>query len=140
MTKSEIKASAEANEYFNLDKLDEIDPPHKTKFASEAAEKDAGSNPVTSAVEKPYDVYERYGAFWAIVDRDEDGNPIPKTEKIGLDNDGKPLEGAEWLEVIVTVLQSENKRLLIGFKIRGAIPTDQLSVVFAMCILQKTVV
>jgi len=117
MTLSEIKAAADANGYFNIDSLEEIDPPNTTRFKSEAAEKDVDYNPVTSAIEKPYDIYERYGSFWTVVKRNENGDLLYGTERIGLDEDGKPLEKAELQEVIITVACSENKRVLIGFKL-----------------------
>ena len=117
MTLSEIKAQAGANGYFNLDRLEELGPPNKTKFQSEAADKDLSSNPVNSAIEKPFDIYERYGSFWTVVKYNEDGELMYGTERIGLDQEGKPLEKAELHEVIVTVAANDSKRVLIGFKL-----------------------
>ena len=104
MTLSQLKAVADTNGYFNLDLLKDIKPPEKTKFQSEAADKDQNTNPATSSVEKPYDIYERYGKAWVL-----DG-------KIGLDKEGKLLDKAEMEEAIVTIAQSGQTKTLIGFK------------------------
>jgi hypothetical protein len=110
MTMTELENSAESNGYFNLDKLKEIRPGHKTQFKSETSDKDQSYNPTDTAIEKPYDIYERYGAFW-VVEKD-DG-----TVEIGLDKEGKPLEKAELKEVIITVAMSDHNKCLIGFKL-----------------------
>ena len=104
MTLSKLKAVADTNGYFNLDLLKDIKPPEKTQFQSEAADKDQNTNPITSSVGKPYDIYERYGKAWIL-----DG-------KIGLDKEGKPLDKAEMAEAIVTIAQSGQTKTLIGFK------------------------
>ena len=109
MTLTELEDSADVNGYFNLDRLKEIEPAHKTQYKSETIDKDASRNPTNTAIEKPYDIYERYGAFWTIPG--ETGK-----KAIGIDNEGKPLEKAEMREVIITVAAAENKRVLIGFK------------------------
>ncbi len=109
MTLSKLKEKKKANGYFNLDKLSEIKPPHKTKFKSEAADKDDNFDPVISAAEKPYDIYERYGVFWYLKGK-------KGSNAIGLDNEGKPKDNAELEECIITVAVSNDKRVLIGFK------------------------
>jgi hypothetical protein len=109
MTMTELEGAEEDNGYFNLDKLKEIKPAHKTKFKSETSDKDQSYNPTDTAIAKPYDIYERYGAFWAIPG--ETGK-----KAIGLDNEGEPLEKAELIEVIITVAMSDHKKCLIGFK------------------------
>ena len=110
MNISELKGSAEENGYFNLDKLKDIKPAQKTQYESEAADKDQSHNPVDSAVLKPYDIYERYGAFWTVLD--DAGKAV-----IGIDKEGKPLDKAEMREVIITVAMSDTKKCLIGFKL-----------------------
>ena len=110
MTYSELKAVEKQNGYFNLDLLKEVKPPEKTKFKSDAADKDQNFNPVTSSVEKPYDIYERYGRFWVVEDEE-------RGAKIGIDEEGKPLKGAENQEVIITIAQSDDSKVLIGFKL-----------------------
>jgi hypothetical protein len=109
MTLTELENSAGDNGYFNLDKLKEIKPAHKTQYKSETIDKNESRNPTNTAIEKPYDIYERYGAFWVV--EKPDGSI-----KIGLDNEGKPLKNAVMEEVIITVAASDNKRCLIGFK------------------------
>ena len=111
-TYSELKAIENLNGYFNLELLNnkDIEPPKKTKFASSAADKDQSSEPVTSSIEHPYDIYERYGKFWTVID-------AKGTEKPGIDNEGKKLDKAELLEVIITIAQSGNRNIPIGFKL-----------------------
>ena len=111
-TYSELKDVEELNGYFNLELLkgDDIQPPKKTKFASSAADKDQSFEPVTSSVERSYDIYERYGKFWTVVDANG-------TEKPGIDNEGKRLDKAELLEVIITIAQSGDRNIPIGFKL-----------------------
>ena len=103
MTLSELKAAADKNEY-DLDKLSDIRPPHETKFKSEAANKYENDTPVTSSIERPFDIYERYGKFWYL-----DGKP-------GIDDEGAPKEKAEFVECIITVAASDNKKVVIGFR------------------------
>jgi len=107
MTLTELKKVSAKNGYFNLDLLKEIKPPDKTKFASEAADKDQNYDSVTSSSEKSYDIYERYGKAWF-----KEG----KSHNIGLDDMGKPFEGAEYKEALVTIAQSNDKKILIGFR------------------------
>lgn len=117
-TLTQLKAMQKTNGYFNLGLLeDDLKPPTKTKFASSAADKDQNFEPVTSSIEKPFDIYERYGKFWAVVDKNEDGDLIYGTEKIGLDKEGKKLDKAELFELIVTIAQSGDKEIVIGFKL-----------------------
>jgi len=118
-TLTELKSMERVNGYFNLDLLgsDDIEPPKKTKFASSAADKDQNYEPVTSSIERPFDIYERYGKFWTVVDENKDGSMVIGTEKIGLDLEGKPLKKARLLEVIITIAQSGHRNILIGFKL-----------------------
>lgn len=117
MTLSEIKAKAESNGYFNIEKLEELQAPNVTKFKSEAASKNQEDTPTDSAIERPFDIYERYGKFWAIVDTNEDGTLVYGSERIGLDHKGDKAEGAQLHHVIITVAESDGHRELIGFKL-----------------------
>jgi hypothetical protein len=101
-----------------LDKLEKIKPPEVTKFKSEAASKDTEDSPTESAIERPFDIYERYGKFWTSVDIDpQTGTLQYGTERIGIDRDGKPADGAQLHHVIVTIAESGTTRELIGFKL-----------------------
>lgn len=104
MTLSELRENEDKNGYFNLDKLEEIDPPSETQFKSRGQNKYDREEPVTSAVERPYDIYERYGKFWYLK-----GKP-------GIGIDGKPKKNAQLLECIITVAASNDQKVLIGFK------------------------
>jgi len=117
MTLPEIEAVAEQNGYFNLDKLKGLKPADKTKTAEESYDKYESTTSTDSSIPKKFDIYERYGSFWATLDRDENGEPVQGTEKIGIDNEGKSLESAEMVEVIITVAANADQRCLIGFKL-----------------------
>lgn len=110
MTLEELEIDAEKNGYFNLDKLADIEPPSTTKFKSEAADKDQNFNPVDSAVQHPYDIYERYGKYWILPDKEGEA-------AIGLDVEGEPLKKAVFDEVIITIAVSGDKKVPIGFKL-----------------------
>jgi hypothetical protein len=109
MTYSELKEVEVSNEYFNLETLKDVKPPIKTEFAAQAADKDQSTDPVKSAVEKAYDIYERYGKFWILPDK-------TGQDAIGLDKQGKPLEKAVLAEAIITVAVAGTVKTLIGFK------------------------
>ena len=105
----ELENMAEANGYFNLNKLKDIKPATKTKFKSEAADKDENFDPVTSSIPKHYEIYERYGKFWMMPDK-------TGIKAIGIDNEGKPKKKAVFEEAIITIAVSTDKKCLIGFK------------------------
>lgn len=117
MILSEINAKARLNGYFNIDKLEKMEAPDITKFKSEAASKNHQDDSTTSATEKPFDIYERYGKFWTLVETNEDGTLVYGSEKIGIDHKGEKSENAQLHHVIITIAESDGKRELIGFKL-----------------------
>lgn len=117
MTEREIKEAAELNGYFNLERLKDLTPPDKTESAKETYDKYRDFSQPTFKVEKEWDVLERYGKYWTIADEDELGNPVPGTERIGIDEEGNVLENAKLLDVIITVVTNGSKHILIGFKL-----------------------
>ncbi len=124
VTYSELKQEAEQNGYFNLDKLKDIKPADETETSRESYNKDQEFQAVTSSIEKPFDRLERYGKFWTIVDKDDDGNPIPGTERPGIDLNGQPLPEAELHEVIITIILSKGAKVLIGYKLTPYIDAE----------------
>jgi hypothetical protein len=84
MTLAEIKAKEKSNGYFNIDKLEELKPSGDTKFKSEAASKDQTDTPLGSAVEQPFDIYERYGKFWTIVEMNRTVHLFTAARRLGL--------------------------------------------------------
>jgi len=109
MTITELRQVQDDNGYFNLDKLELIAPPSQTQFKERAEEKYDPKEPVLSAAEKPYDIYERYGKFWYVDAKTAQGT-------IGIGEDGKPKKGAKLVECIITIAASNDKKVLIGFK------------------------
>ena len=105
-TIQELEANAEKNGYFNLDLLREVRPQTKSETRDET-EYEEETMPA-NALNKYFDVYERYGKFWVIDGKGGDAKP-------GIDEDGKPLDKATFEHVILTIAQSGSSSVLIGF-------------------------
>ena len=99
--------------YFNLDKVKELKPQAETETARESYNKD--TRYIFPEVTYPlYDVYERYGKFWAIVhERDKYGVPLRISP--GIDSQGNPLDNAELIETIITFVKAGSTYILIRF-------------------------
>jgi len=109
----ELEKDKELCNYFNLDKVKELKPDPETETARESYNKDTRYTfPYTAQL--LYDVYERYGKFWAIVlERDKYGVPLRISP--GIDPQGNPLEKAELIETIITFVKSGSNYILIRF-------------------------
>ena len=103
MTLSQLEAVEDKNDY-DLKELKKIKPPHETRYKSEAENKYENFQPVSSSIEHPFDIYERYGKFWY-----SNGKP-------GIGRDGKPKKDAQLIECIITIAVSNDKKVLIGFR------------------------
>ena len=114
MTKSEIEEIAEQNEYFNIDKLSQLKPANETEAERETTNKYDNFEKPTSKVELPFELFERYGKYWTVLEKDDSGKV---TEKIGIDEQGEVLENAELKHVIITIVSNGSKHLLIGFRL-----------------------
>lgn len=143
-TLQELKDEEESNGYFNLDILEEGQKPDSpSQTADETYNKDS-DNPhqtVSSSIEKRYDRLERYGKFWVVLDRDEKGIPVEGSEKIGLDQFGKPLENAELHEVIITIILHKSTSTLIGFRLTPFLDAQGIPyrpIVRGLCYLHPT--
>lgn len=114
-TLSELQANAEELGYFNLDKVEEFEAKGSEEVAAATAEigKPAPFYPI---LDPKYRVIYRYGKFWAIVDERDEEYDYPTKVSLGVDEEGKPLENAELVECLLTIVTNETSNVLIGFE------------------------
>lgn len=111
-TLEELKLERDLMGYINLDKLENIRPQKETETARETYNKDKGHAPEPQTKLGPFDVIERYGKYWCIVNnRNEKEEPTDISP--GLDKKGDLLPGAESIECIISWIQSSNEKILI---------------------------
>jgi hypothetical protein len=108
MTYEEIKDNEEKNGYINLDLLKPIKPQTESETSQETYNKNVGKGKPDKTVNKPFDVYERFGKFWVV--RDKNGF------KPGIDESGVTLKNAELVEMIITFAKSADATILIRFQ------------------------
>ena len=104
----------ESNGYFNLDKVKELvfDGPSETSKGTTLKDRPVQHIDKESKI---LDVYERFGKKWAIIDsRDEDG--YPEQIRPGYDEQGVPLDKAEYIEVISSSAARGGSPVLIRFQ------------------------
>lgn len=113
-TLNQLGADAEQEGYINLDKLKDMKPDIETETSKESYNKDQPEQKVEIRGYMPFDIYHRYGKYWAIVNqRDDYENPVDI--EIGINDFGEPKEGAELVECIISILVSGSSRQLIRF-------------------------
>ncbi len=122
-TINELKAESLVKGYSNLDKLGEIKPVIETDASQETYNKDDNEAKIQLIGNEPYDVYHRYGKFWAMVKAVDDfGNPTEVS--IGMDRNGKPMKGSQLIESIISVAVSGSSRQVIRFRATPFIDSD----------------
>ena len=100
--------------YINLDRLEKVKPPKQTKTSEESYNKYEQKQKADNQI-MPFDIYERHGKLWVIIDeRGKDNYPIKIS--IGVDEFGKVLPEAEFIEAISTFAVSDNTKVLIRFQ------------------------
>lgn len=113
----QLFSQRDRNGYINLDEVKEVCHKKGNTETATAKETYNENNPQVTVEDTPIkkiDVLDRYGKFWAVIkDRWEDGNP--KEIEYGLDEQGMPLDKAELVESIITVVIVEGKNILIRF-------------------------
>jgi len=114
-TLEELKRDADVDGYFNLHLLEETTPSKQTETARETTDKDKSEGITTDFTkQKRFDIYKRYGKYWAIVkERAEDGYPIKI--KPGIDENGDVRPKAEWIEMVQVFAKSGTNKTLIAF-------------------------
>lgn len=118
-TLEDLRRDSVEIDYFNLDKLEELlEKSQETETAEETYNSGVqtpkyGLDP--DSVIKPFDLYERFGPFWCIVEeRDENGNPF--VVRPGIDDDGKVKQDAELVETIITFAKYGGTSIPIRFE------------------------
>jgi hypothetical protein len=112
MSYEQLKESEKTNGYFNLDVLKTAPTDDKTETAKKTRD-DGGESYKTQL--KYFDVLERFGKIWAIVDRrDDSGYPIEISP--AYDGQGNLSDNAELVESIVTIACSGSTQVLIRFQ------------------------
>ncbi len=117
---TELVENSVTQQYFNLDKVKELIDGQVTKTkTAEVTEGTVTKNIYESNKSRIFvkmDLYERYGKVWAIVkERDDNTGEITRIEP-GYDSLGKKLDNAELVESIVTFVEINRKKILIGFR------------------------
>lgn len=113
-TLDQLYAEADQEGYTDLEALKEVKPQTETKTSEESYNKDRKEMKVEQKGNMPFDVYHRYGKTWALVRSYDDwGNPLEID--IGIDDDGNPMEKAELVESIVSIVVSGSARHIIRF-------------------------
>ena len=113
-TLEELKRDKTKEGYFNLHLLEEKGGADQTETARETRDKDKNQMSPDFTDQKTFDIYKRYGKYWVTVQqRDENGYPIKI--KPGIDMDGKPLDKADFIEVIMAFAKSDGNTTLIAF-------------------------
>ncbi len=111
-----LKDEADREGYFNLHLLEEqkTSPSGETETSRATDNKDKGENRETYIGMKWFDKLKRYGKDWAIVTkRNENGVPIKA--KPGIDSNGKPLDNAEFIELVMVFALADSRKTLIGY-------------------------
>lgn len=118
-TTLDLKKDAEANGYFNLDKLEAFVSVGETETSKESYNKSQGSYTPENKEDKPvkvyYDIYERYGGYWCLVNKRDD-NDYPIEIEPGIDEHGRVLDKAELIEAIITLAVNDDRKVLIRFQ------------------------
>lgn len=113
-TLEELKRDADVEGYFNLHILEEKKSPDQTETARETRDKDKAQISPLFTGQKVFDVYKRYGKYWAVIkETAPDGYPIKV--KPGVDESGKPLNNAQFIEMVVIFAKAGTNKTLIGF-------------------------
>ncbi len=115
----DLTAAAKSRGYFNLDELKTLVPVEGNTATAEATYNTGRVTPryesETAPVNAYYDVLDRFGKFWAIVESTDDAGQ-PLEIRPGLDSYGAPLPDAELVEALITFAVRGSTRILIRFQ------------------------
>ena len=105
---------ADVEGYFNLHLLKEKKPAAQTETARETSDRKQTEISPDVTKQKIFDVYKRYGRYWAIIkERMSDGYPLRIIP--GIDDRGEIKTGAEWIEVVQAYAGNGPDKILIAF-------------------------
>jgi len=118
-TFDELQREAQDRGYFNLNKVKEAITPQETETSKNSYNRADGTHvadtkPVND-INKPFDVLDRMGSFWGIVEERNQDN-YPTKIRPGYDEFGELLPEAELLETIMTFVIAGNTSILIRFQ------------------------
>jgi len=125
----ELKSDEDLMGYFNLDKLlEEKDNGNKktkrktkargeTDTSQETYNKFIRYSKENRPVNPSFDILERHGKYWAIVKERDQMSEEPIEIEPGIDENGEPLESAEFIETIMTFAVNSNVKELIRFQV-----------------------
>lgn len=112
----ELKADEKKNKYFNLNVVKElIDNPIETDTAKDSYRKGTNTSPVSGTPVKRFDVYDRFGKMYAIIE-ERDGEENPIKIKPGVDSSGNVLDNAELVSGIMTFAIIGSSKILVRFE------------------------
>ena len=135
-----LKADAAKEGYFNLHLLENAQGDPDTETSKETDNKDDNENRTDHADQKWFDIFKRYGKYWAIIkDRDNEGYPI-KAEP-GIDDFGNVKPKAEFIHMVVVFAKSGGSKTLIGFHPTPYIDSDGIPfmpVIRGLCYIHPT--
>lgn len=112
-----LKGDAVDMGYFNLEALDELSSTSETGTSKETYNSGRTSAKYEKgrSLDKEFDLIERFGKFWCMVTkRDENGYAVEG--EIGVDEEGKPKEGAEFIETIIAWAVADSCKVMIRFQ------------------------
>lgn len=76
---------------------------------------DENYNATDETIPKYFDILKRFGKYWAIVKERDPVTGLPNDVEIGVGEDGKPLDDAEWVECIMVFAVADARKFLIAF-------------------------
>jgi hypothetical protein len=115
-TLSKLEADAERCGYFNLDVVKEaLITNTETETGKETYNADGFKSPFGLTPETPFDLLQRFGKMWTIVE-ERDAQDTPIKGKPGYSETGDVLETAEMIETITTYAMIKGRKILIRFQ------------------------
>lgn len=133
-TLEQLREEAVAGGFFNLDLLEKTKPAGETETSRDTQEKNDPATPFDDMVSDAYDIFLRYGKFWAI--EGKDGKVTP-----GIDEFGKKKDNAVLIPMRITVARSAGTSVLIGFDrnpYRAAEGQSYIPVIRGLCYVHPT--
>jgi len=112
-----LKADAPDMGYFNLEVLEELSSTGETETSKETynSGRTTAKYEKGKALDKEFDLIERFGKFWCVVTKtDENGYALEG--EIGVDDEGQPKEGAQFIETIIAWAVSTNCKVMVRFQ------------------------
>lgn len=113
---NDLKRDEKTFNYFNLDLVKKLGTKTgSTKTFTEITNQENDKQDLGKPINKYYDIYDRYGKMWCIVE-EVDNKGLPTKVSPGLTQEGDIKEGAELVECILTFVESGSTYILIRFE------------------------